>query len=201
MAVNNEPEKPIADLTQKVGLFGKQESVLYADRIEIRYQSLWNQWRHRVLLHGTKERLDYICNPVTFNSVLAVILSLGAGLVFWPVLPRALSLLLQFFHGRKGMYVLAYANKMDQLGRPMNVPMFFLPADNPSPQSLQTFLAAHARAHKAHMRKIEVAQSQTHYITEIKQFHELKQEGVIAEEEFAAVKSELLGMRQKKLGF
>jgi hypothetical protein len=83
----------------------------------------------------------------------------------------------------------------------MNIPMFFLPADKPSSQAVEKFLASFTQAHKAHLRKIQTAQSETHYITEIKQFHELREENVLSEEEFSAVKAELLGMREKKIGF
>jgi hypothetical protein len=99
------------------------------------------------------------------------------------------------------MYVLAYGSKFDRAGRQMNFPMFFLLADQPSAQAVEKFLAALAEAHKAHVRKIETAQSSANYITEIKQFHELRKEGVLTEDEFTAIKAELLGMREKKIGF
>jgi len=116
-------------------------------------------------------------------------------------LPWLLSYVYRFLQGRKGVYVLAYGNRADQLGRPMNFPMFLLPANEPSREAVEKFLRALAEAHKAHMRKLQTMQSETHYITEIKQFHELKKEEVLTEEEFAAIKAELLGMREKKIGF
>jgi hypothetical protein len=201
MGKNAKPDQPIAELTQKVAPFARQEAVLYADRVELRYHGFLRQWRHRVHLHGTKEKLDSVRNPISPGLVVRFVLMLIGSIVFWPVLPFLIYFTYKFLQGRRRMYVLAYGSRIDRAGHQMNFPMFFLPADKPTPQAVEKFLAAFTDAHKAHMRKIQTAQSETHYITEIKQFNELKQDGVLSEDEFSAIKAELLGMREKKIGF
>src|SRR5262245_16248867 len=129
MAEKPDTTKPIAELTQKVGPFARQEAALYADRVELRYQSPFRSWKHRVHLHGTKERLDYLRNPLTPQSVAGMVLLLVLTLLVWPLLPWLISYAYRFLQGRKGVYVLAYGNRTDQLGRQMNFPMFLLPAD------------------------------------------------------------------------
>lgn len=201
MAEKSKADQPLAELTQKLGPFSRQEAVLYRDRVELRYKGIIRQWRHRVHLHGTKEKLDCVRNPVSADLVVRVVLLLLASIVFWPLILVLGFTIYKFVQGRKQMYVLAYGSKIDRLGRQLNFPMFFLPADVPSPEAVQKFLAALADAHKAHIRKIQAAQSETNYITEIKQFHELREDGVLSEQEFSAIKAELLGMRQKRIGF
>ncbi|MSR64267.1 MAG: SHOCT domain-containing protein [Verrucomicrobiae bacterium] len=201
MAENAKPDQPIAELTQKVAPFARQEAVLFADRVELRYSGFLRQWRHRVHLHGTKEKLDSMRNPISAGLVARFVFMLIGSLVFSPALPFLIYFTYKFLQGRRRMYVLAYGSKIARGGQQLNFPMFFLPADKPTPQAVEKFLAAFTEAHKAHMRKLQTAQSETHYITEIKQFNELKQDGVLTEEEFAAIKAELLGMREKKIGF
>jgi len=201
MEKKNRVDQPLAELTQKLGPCSRQEAALYSDRVELRYKGILRQWRHRVHLHATKEKLDCVRNPVTAGLVVRFVLLLLASIVFWPLIVFLVFTIYKFVQGRKRMYVLAYGSKMDRLGRQLNYPMFFLPADVPSPEAVEKFLAALADAHKAHIRKIQAAQSETNYITEIKQFHELREDGVLTEDEFSAVKAELLGMRQKRIGF
>jgi hypothetical protein len=201
MAANPDADKPIAELTQKTGPFARQEAVLHADRVALRFESPWRSWRHRVHLHNTKERLDYLRSPITVGGVAGLVVLTILTVLVWPLLPWLVSFVHRFLQARKGVYVLAYGNRLDQIGRPLSFPMFVLPSDNPSPEAVQKFLAALAEAHKAHSRKLQTMQSETHYITEIKQFHDLRQEGVLNEDEFSAIKAELLGMREKKIGF
>src|SRR5436190_24315590 len=108
MAENPKPDQPLAELTQKMAPFARQEAILYADRVELRYKGLVRQWRHRVHLHATKEKLDSVRNPITTALVVRFVLMLLAGLAIWPLLPFVGYYTYKFLQGRRRMYVLAY---------------------------------------------------------------------------------------------
>src|ERR1051325_32511 len=89
--------QPLADLTQTIGPFAKQEAVLYPDRVELRYKGLIRQWRHRVHLHQTKEKLDSVRNPITAELIVRMFLFLIATAALWFLLPFFVYYVYEFF--------------------------------------------------------------------------------------------------------
>jgi len=212
----------LAEVSQRQGLFSRHTLKLFADRLEISRQSLWERMRYFVYFGGLKEQPDTRTRPYWGYFVAAVLLvALGVwvfqhlppvdrrllgmqatfAVVFGgPALCLAAVGLRRFFSS--GIYVLSY--RANAPGKP--VPDVWVRRSSPSSAAVAEFLDAYRSARAAwESRFAAVTAAQTTQggseAADLERFADLLDADILTPEEFEHVKARIIGGERRSIGF
>jgi len=203
----DEPKK-VAELGQRLFPWKKQTWTLWEDRVELRSESPGERVRLPFYLHAIKEQPDRVidipwlwlllgvacCGWLGWASSIPEALLAGAGLAIAAAhLPRM-----------RSRWVYAYRPLGPEGPKARYEPHLFLLASRPSPEAVQEFIDKIRAVQKRHVERLKAdqeAEGAIGYVRELDRFAQLRERNVVTEDEFTEVKSRLLNLRPRRIGF
>jgi len=214
---------PLATTTQRRWLVGRVDFALFADRLQFEEHRLLSRERRFLYFGGVKERADVLGGRPWLWLAAAALLGLitllaapamvedyrrsgtGAVLGFMLFVCATGAVFCCFLKtvGRR-RYVLAYRTYAPASGQARPVPWLYLDARRRNREEVARFLELVRRAHVDWQERAKALQAAVSGLSEAEMFGKfasLHGEGILDDDEFALVKSKIVGADGQRIGF